>query len=142
MELAIAHNARPQILELLSKDVSTSLITQAIDKGSMVGETVQECILRLGVPNWMKLISNDHRISLPSCDQTRRVKKRIDHKLRYRPGEHPSPDTTVEAIVDDVKSCRSLFKLHSADIRQMAASITELLQTVSAVLAECVEQRG
>lgn len=55
LELAIAYNVRPEILELLSDDMTKSEIAAAIEKGSFVGESAQECVLRLGVKTWRKL---------------------------------------------------------------------------------------
>ena len=55
LELAIAYNVRPEILELLSKDMSKYEIAKAIDKCNMVGESIEECVTRTGVDFWSTL---------------------------------------------------------------------------------------
>ena len=135
LELAIAYSANPKILTSLSRGMCKGEIAQAIKNCSLVGETVQDCCLRLNVPNWVQKFSSD---SDKSANLVRRKTLSYpEHKLRV----HSNPESSRDVInpLEIVRTCRQTFTKYSDEIQLLKDDVTELLEAVSDVLAERFE---
>ena len=106
--------------------MSNSDIAGAIEKCSMVGESVQECVMRLRVKMWSKIFE----VNLPCTSGIPRI-----NSLKLRASSAIRKSFKAEDILLTVKRCRSYMHLQKEESPEIVSEVEALLKALAAHIA-------